>query len=111
MHGDCKPSQFRMAGSSLTLLDFDHCGLADPATDAGTFLASLRQRSRRPLEQPFLDAYAAAVRDPGLRPRVLWYESVALLRKALRAFARSPRSPVPGLLAAEGRECLGRVIP
>src|SRR5436309_10974875 len=53
-----RSSQFRTVGSSLSLLDFDHCGLADPASDAGTFLASLRQRSRRPLEQPFLDAYA-----------------------------------------------------
>ena len=53
VHGDCKPSQFRIAGSQLSLLDFDHCGLADPASDVGTFLASLRRhavaaRSRRP---------------------------------------------------------------
>ena len=102
-----KPSQFRTVGSSLSLLDFDHCGLADPASDAGTFLASLRQRSRRPLEQPFLDAYAGAVSDAAFPTRALWYESVALLRKALRAFARSPRSSVPDLLAAEGHECLG----
>jgi hypothetical protein len=107
VHGDCKPSQFRIAAPRLALLDFDHCGLADPASDVGTFLASLRQRARRPLEQPFLDAYeTSASPDATLRVRAGWYESVALMRKALRAFARSPRSPVPASLAHEGFECL-----
>lgn len=108
VHGDCKPSQFHTTGSGLALLDFDHCGVADPASDVGTFLASLRQRSRDGLEPPFLDAYAEAVGDGDVAGRARWYESVALLRKALRAFARSPQSPVPGILAAEGLRCLER---
>ena len=103
VHGDCKPSQFWIDGSQLALLDFDHCGLADPASDVGTFLASLRQRGRRALEGPFFETYAdRAHAGPALREGVAWYECVALLRKALRAFARAPRSPVPGLLAREG---------
>jgi aminoglycoside phosphotransferase (APT) family kinase protein len=107
VHGDCKPGQFRVGGSALGLLDFDHCGLADPASDVGTFLASLRRTGRRALEGPFVDAYiAASGRDAPPRDRMLWYESVALLRKALRAFARAPRSGVPALLAGEGLECL-----
>jgi hypothetical protein len=106
VHGDCKPSQFRLTGSGLALLDFDHCGLADPASDVGTFLASLRQRSHARLEAPFLDAYTQIAGDDGGRQRAVWYQSVALLRKALRAFARSPRSPVPQRLAAEGLACL-----
>jgi hypothetical protein len=107
VHGDCKPSQFRITDAGLALLDFDHCGVADPASDVGTFLASLRQRSRRALEAPFLEAYVAAVpADPTVADRARWYMSAALLRKALRAFARSPRSPVPGILAVEGHECL-----
>jgi aminoglycoside phosphotransferase (APT) family kinase protein len=109
VHGDCKPSQFRLSDSAMALLDFDHCGLADPASDVGTFLATLRQRSLAGLEVPFLDAYTRAVADESGRQRAHWYQSVALLRKALRAFARSPRSPVPRRLAIEGLECLGAV--
>src|SRR4029453_6868929 len=40
---------------------------------------------------------------PELRRRVLWFERLALLRKALRAFARSPSSPLaPALAEAAG---------
>ena len=106
VHGDCKPSQFLLTDSAPALLDFDHCGLADPASDVGTFLASLRQRSNARLEAPFLEAYASASNDAEVRRRAVWYQSVALLRKALRAFARSPRSPVPRRLAVEGLACL-----
>ena len=88
------------------MLDFDHCGLADQASDVGTFLASLRQRSHGRLEAPFLDAYVRETGDDGCRERAEWYQSVALLRKALRAFARSPRSPIPERLAVEGLACL-----
>jgi aminoglycoside phosphotransferase (APT) family kinase protein len=109
VHGDCKPSQFRIDGSDLALLDFDHCGLADPASDVGTFLASLRQRGRGALEGTFFAAYSdRAHAGPALGEGVAWYESVALLRKALRAFARAPRSPVPGMLAREGLRGLER---
>ena len=109
VHGDCKPSQFRISDAAMALLDFDHCGLADQASDVGTFLATLRQRSHAGLEAPFLDAYTRAGGDESGRQRAHWYQSVALLRKALRAFARSPRSPVPQRLAVEGLECLGAV--
>ncbi len=107
VHGDCKPSQFRLSGPALALLDFDHCGLADPASDVGTFLATLRQRSHAALEGPFLDAYTRVTDHDSGRQRAAWYQSVALLRKALRAFARSPRSPEPHRLAVEGLDCLG----
>jgi hypothetical protein len=106
VHGDCKPSQFRLTGAQMALLDFDHCGLADPVSDVGTFLASLRQRGHVRLEAPFLDAYVRETGDDGSRQRAVWYQSIALLRKALRAFARSPRSPVPQRLAVEGLACL-----
>jgi hypothetical protein len=106
VHGDCKPSQFRLTDSGMALLDFDHCGLADPVSDVGTFLASLRQRGHARLEAPFLDAYVQETGDSGCRHRAAWYQSIALLRKALRAFARSPRSPVPQRLAVEGLACL-----
>lgn len=120
VHGDCKPSQFHVARDSVALLDFDHCGLADPACDVGTFLATLRQLHLKQtsgtgggsgllaLEDDFLRTYLAA--DGGgrdLAARARWYESVALIRKALRAYARAPRSPLPPLLAEAAHACLG----
>jgi hypothetical protein len=137
VHGDCKPSQFlvvpqaRAGGrSEVAVLDFDHCGMADPAADVGNFLASLRQaelrqalRARKQagagvgvpvleplptaLEEEFLAAYAAARHTSTNFPRrAAWYEAVALLRKALRSFGRSPRSPLPALLVQEAWRCL-----
>jgi aminoglycoside phosphotransferase (APT) family kinase protein len=135
VHGDCKPGQFLLDGERVVLLDFDHCGTADPASDVGTFLASLRQSGRmqllqatgapgpaavaaarrgwlQTLEGRFLDEYCAARDlDPGFRWRAGWYEAAALLRKALRAFARSPRSPVPAALSEEAWRCLAALPP
>lgn len=129
VHGDCKPSQFFLAEDAngapqVALLDFDHCGIADPAADVGNFLATLRQtgvkyalkqrdaaavasfqRWLAALEEEFLTAYLATRPcHAAFRQRVTWYQAVALLRKALRSFSRSPRSPLPTLLAqAAGR--------
>jgi hypothetical protein len=115
VHGDCKHSQCMLTAEGLAILDWDHCGMADPATDIGTYLATLRQmgihqalKSRgsaasaartqwlRELEDDFLDAYVVSSGyGEAFYPRVRWYEAVALMRKALRAFSRSPRSPMP----------------
>jgi aminoglycoside phosphotransferase (APT) family kinase protein len=126
VHGDCKPSQFLLAdGGKVALLDLDSCGRADPAGDVGTFLATLRQSGLRPtagrpaaasaalaqraFAELFLREYlqaAAAAPDVDLRRRIAWYEAVALERKALRTFARAPRSPLTRALVAEGHRCL-----
>ena len=36
----------------------------------------------------------------GITGRARWYEAAALARKAQRAFARCPRSPLPSALVA-----------
>lgn len=118
-HGDCKPSQFLIdRAMQVALLDFDSCRLADPAGDVGAFTAALRrgrvcarlhrtQNLVASLEQDFVAAYCAASgRGPGFRERVRWYEALALVRKAQRAFARAPRSPVPGAILTEALRCL-----
>lgn len=113
VHGDGKPSQFLLCADGIALLDFDHCGLADPASDVGTFLAALRHRAvvgaapagAHVLEAAFLGGYAKVAGD-GVGARAPWYEAVALVRKALRAFARAPRSPLPSVLVAEAARCL-----
>ncbi|MBK9714889.1 MAG: phosphotransferase [Kouleothrix sp.] len=115
VHGDCKHSQCLLTPAGVAILDWDHIGMADPATDIGTYLATFRQmglhqelKSRgsaaalartqwlRELEDAFLDEYVAASGfGAGFYPRAHWYEAVALMRKALRAFARAPQSPMP----------------
>ena len=122
VHGDCKPSQFfLLPADKMALLDFDHCGMADPASDVGNFLATLRQmgvkqilKQRDPalisawqqwlaqLENAFLDEYMVSRGCAApFRQRAAWYQAQALLRKALRSFARSTRSPLPELLVQE----------
>lgn len=126
VHGDCKPSQFLLTPASapdaapvVALLDFDHCGVADPAADVGNFLATLRQMGVKQslkqrtgaasyqqwlytLAEHFLAEYIASRPcHPAFRQRATWYQAVALLRKAIRSFSRSPRSPLPTLLVQE----------
>jgi aminoglycoside phosphotransferase (APT) family kinase protein len=129
VHGDCKHSQFLLTAAGPAILDFDHCGMSDPANDIGVYLATLRQlgiwqelkagggaaaaarkRWLRELEDRFLDAYVAASDfSPAFRLRATWYEAAALLRKALRGFARSPRSPMPGAQVEEAWRCLAEL--
>jgi aminoglycoside phosphotransferase (APT) family kinase protein len=124
VHGDCKPAQFLIQDQQIALLDFDHCGMADPAVDVGTFLATLQQmkvkqtvknRGQLPpctswlpdLKRQFLETYCNVSGYPsGFWQRAEWYEAVGLLRKAIRGFERSPFSPLPAALVAEARQGL-----
>ena len=126
VHGDCKPSQFLLNGTHVYLLDLDHCGISEQATDVATFLASLRQLAvmeaqvsgvsaasteLATLGAVFRRAYLmSAGAEPSLDVRIRWHEAVALERKALRAFARSPRCPLAGALVREGHRCLDELV-
>jgi Phosphotransferase enzyme family len=131
VHGDCKHSQCILTADGVAILDFDHCGMADPATDIGTYIATLRQlgihqaiKARggvaaaaragwlRALEDRFLEQYCAeSGYDEGFRLRATWYEAVALMRKALRGFARAPRSPMPLAQVEEAWRVLATLPP
>ena len=129
VHGDCKPSQFLIKDQQVALLDFDHCGMADPAVDVGTFLATLQQMKVKQtiknrgkpapctdwmpdLKRQFLEAYCSASGYPsGFSQRAEWYEAVGLLRKAIRGFERSPFSPLPAALVAEAWKGLETLPP
>ena len=129
VHGDCKPAQFLIRDQQVALLDFDHCGMADPAVDVGTFLATLQQMKVKQtmknrgkparctdwlpdLKRQFLEAYCSASGDPsGFWQRAGWYEAVGLLRKAIRGFERSPFSPLPAALVAEAWKGLETLPP
>ncbi len=125
VHGDCKPGQFLLTGDgAVYLLDFDHCGVSDQAGDAGTFVASLRQlgvqrtltsgsvastEALDSLAERFVTTYCESMED-NLTTRIRWHAAVALQRKALRSFARSPKSPLPIALVEESHRCLDRVM-
>jgi Phosphotransferase enzyme family len=121
VHGDCKPSQFLLSGRHAYLLDLDHLGVSDQGGDVGTFLASLRQVAVRrslarstgdpfaelaTLADQFLEAYVERRGRDADRARIRWHEAAALERKAIRAFARAPVSPLAGALCAQAERCL-----
>ena len=123
VHGDCKPSQFLLDAQIVNLLDLDHCGISDQTADVGTFMATLRQYAVRhalagrpsalverlpALAEEFLTAYLQATDESHLY-RIRWHEALALERKALRSFARAPRSPVPAALIHEADRILDRL--
>ena len=98
VHGDMAARQFLRTGNRLVLLDLDMFGYADPAYDAGHFLAQLERRclvdpsvqARAPqwLES-FREAYFAAM--PKVSPRnVSFYRGLTLIRKSYTICRRQP---------------------
>jgi Ser/Thr protein kinase RdoA (MazF antagonist) len=87
-HGDFKCDNLVVNGSRVHLLDFDRCGLGDPAADLGKFLADLRWWAGQvghpvaPLHEAFLDAYG--VTDPARLARARAYDTLLQLRMAAR---------------------------
>ncbi len=98
IHGDMAARQFLWTGDRLVLLDLDMFGYADPAYDAGHFLAQLERRcvvdpSVRCHAAQWLDAfrdtYLAAV--PTVSPRnISFYRGLTLIRKIYTLCRREP---------------------
>ncbi len=130
VHGDCKPSQLLLQPDGrIALLDLDHCGISDQVGDAGTFVASLHQLAVRhrlsvrhqkagaarlaqlaALELAFVQTYMERRAVAVTQSMICWHTAIALERKALRAFARAPRSPLPQALAGEGQQYLDALV-
>lgn len=90
-HGDFKTDHVWATSPQLTLIDFDTCAIADPASDIGKFLADLRwwyAASDRPdVEQAqahFLAGYAAAGGSPARIARARLYEVLWLVKLTAR---------------------------
>ena len=89
VHGDLGGAQFLWTGSRLVLIDWDRFGYADPAFDAGHFLAQL---DRVAIVNPalrahaaewiasFIDPYGAAMPEVSHR-NVAFYRAMTLLWK------------------------------
>ncbi len=98
IHGDLSPGQFVWTGDRLVLLDLDMVAYADPAYDAGHFLAQMERRYLLDPALPadswewlawFRDAYLAAM--PGVSARnVAFYRGVTLMRKIYTVCRRAP---------------------
>jgi Phosphotransferase enzyme family len=102
-HGDFKYEQVLFDGTSSGLVDFDTMCQAEPALDIGKFLAHLTLQARKmqkraaaspslaeELVEQFLCAYLRAAGaqlddEQQLRRRTTLYETIALLRMALRS--------------------------
>lgn len=124
-HGGFKPSQLLFLSQRVFVMDFDGLCLADPALDAGYFLAYLRPsglwRHRAGMRQWFEDAaasfataYSLALREhcvgealvKGILERMRLYEAVILFKSATQR-VHHINSPRPGELCAMLAEAVG----
>ena len=89
VHGDMAAGQFLWTGDRLVLLDLDMFGYADPAYDAGHFLAQLARRCLWDRTLPthagdwlacFRDAYLEAMPRVSAR-NVSFYQGLTFVRK------------------------------
>ena len=120
IHGDYSPNQLLLDGDRVAVVDFDRSGPGDPALDVGHFMAELRREALhtgnaalRELPTRFLAEYEAHAEGPPLAERAFLFQSLALVRMALRAFwcAPDPRfrdsaSSSPDPLLNEAAACL-----
>jgi thiamine kinase-like enzyme len=105
-HGDFLPKNVVFDKGTLTAIDFEECGLFDPAKDVGKFLGNLEVKADiypvpfdvPHLQRQFLDAYleAAGHADWG---RIAAYHALGLLKHARRQ--RTARDAEVWLDAAE----------
>jgi thiamine kinase-like enzyme len=89
VHGDLAAGQFLWTGKRLVLLDLDMFGYADPAYDAGHFLAQLERRClwdasvrshRWEWQDSFREAYLEAMPQVSRR-NISFYCGLTLIRK------------------------------
>src|SRR3989449_6110881 len=98
IHGDMAAGQFLWTGERLVLLDWDMFGYADPAYDAGHFVAQLERRCALDRTLPpeagrwpgcFRDAYLAAM--PQVSPRNVSFYGALTLRSEERRVGKECR--------------------
>jgi len=88
VHGDLGNSPFLFSGEEIYLIDWDTSCHFDPAFDVGYHLAQLHRWEltngidTSASRQRYLDAYLAAIGDPGLEGRVSYFKGMVDLGKA-----------------------------
>ncbi|WP_418605418.1 hypothetical protein [Georgenia sp. SUBG003] len=128
VHGDCGPASSSSSATPSPSSTSTTWASRDAASDVGDFVASLQQQALRAptteaalpdpaaldaadaLAARFLTTYAGAAGDRGGRgpggPRRTSHVAVALMRKALRAYAREPLSALPRRYVGQGHRVL-----
>ena len=89
-HSDLKADHLWVTPNGLTLIDFDTCSLADPASDIGKFLADLRwwyavygQAGVEQAQKQFISGYAPEAQEARLA-RSRLYEALILVKITVR---------------------------
>src|SRR6266571_1675680 len=120
VHGDFNPDQLLMDKGQISVVDFDWASLGDPAIDVGNFMGNLHNKAVvkvdnafRQLAAHFLSEYQARLPEHRVAERVHLFVSASMVRRALRAFERSPADYgqagsdwLPALLLQEAAACL-----
>ena len=123
VHADAKPTNFVVNGARVGFVDFDLVSVGDPALDVGSFLAHIREHDvwsgvgeLGRLSSHFLAEYESRNPENELIPRARLFESLDLLRMAIRAFLAAPYSYAkkqaasrPVQLLEGSAECLERL--
>ena len=89
-HSDLKADHLWVTQNGLTLIDFDTCSLADPASDIGKFLADLQwwyavygQAGVEQAQKQFISGYALEAQEARLA-RSRLYEALILVKITVR---------------------------
>lgn len=121
-HGDFKPGQFLVSGSDVYLLDFDEAAMSSRFLDIGTFTATLKQlylkflvKERcetetisKQLTEQYIDCFLNGYFFNGriFDTEIVFFQSLALLRKALREFYTNSQSTLISYIVKEAMQSL-----
>jgi aminoglycoside phosphotransferase (APT) family kinase protein len=98
IHGDLLAENVVVAGGVPILLDWELCGLGDPALEIARFLQDLRATLAADAAEDWLDSYLMAADQPGLAARVAVYrrllpfQQLSFLLDGLRQLAPAERA-------------------
>ena len=115
-HRDLHDGQFIVAGSTISLLDFDLICHADLALDAGNLLAHMKLRTLQGRQGGDSSAFTACSKaflfglgrqdEPGFESRLHFYQATTFFRLALLYALRPRWSHLTDTLIAEGNRCI-----
>lgn len=118
-HRDLHDGQFIIAGSTVSLLDFDLICYSDLALDAGNLLAHMKLRTLQGRQEGDISALTVCSKafllglgrqdEPGFESRLLFYKASTFYRLALLYALRPRWSHLAEPLVVEGNACIDTV--
>ena len=118
-HRDLHDGQFIVAGSTVSLLDFDLICIAGVALDAGNLLAHMKLRALQQRQEnggsavsvcskAFLDGLGRQD-EPGFERQLLFYQATTFYRLALLYALRPRWTHLTDTLIDEGKRCIDAI--